>query len=75
MARIFVAWGFIKRVKVGDLVKHRYSDRVGIVMDIKEYLLDNEVGGKGIIVHFFDGDLSQPHNYWISALEVISENR
>ena len=62
-------------MKVGDLVKHRYSDRRGIVVDIKEYPLDNEPSGKGIIVHFFDWDSTEPSHYWISALEVISESR
>ena len=62
-------------MRVGDLVKHRYSDRKGIVIDIKEYLVNDEMGGKGIIVHFFDCESALPHNYWISALEVISENR
>ena len=64
-------------MKVGDLVKHRYSAKKEIVIDIKDYLLNDEIDGKGIVVHFFDWDSweAQPCNYWISALEVISEGR
>ena len=61
-------------MKIGDLVKGKYSGRIGVIVsDPIRFIRESKIIKSFVAVLWSDGDYSQ--SYESEYLEVINENR